>query len=322
MTSPTRAATPTEYTRVVRVAVALIILACAARADADPVSDAQALAAKNDFVGAAQKYREAFAASPQPDLLCNVGVAYYKAKDLPRAQRYLAQCLEVGTSLDAKFIANVKQVLGAVEQKLATADFTPVDLIVQPPHASVAIDGSALDEPVVGSRRVWLPYGRYRLTVHAEGHVDRVIDVDAKDRSAVRASVALERAQVEPTKPEPPKPEPQPEQLDVLAPPVVSQPRSKLVPVVATSATVGFAGGAVLAWLLARNKADDAGRANAEQNLDAYNEASDAAQRRQYIAWGLGGVAVVGAIASGYLWYRASVEVTPTSTTVSYVARF
>lgn len=302
----------------VRIAVALIIVAAAWRADADPVSEAQARAAQNDFVGAAQKYREAFAASPQPDLLCNVGVAYYKAKDLPRAQRYLAQCLEIGTSLDAKFIANVKEVLGAVEQKLSAAEYTPVDLFVQPAHASIAIDGNALEEPVVGSRRVWVPFGRYRLTVHAEGHVDRVIEIEAKDRTAIRASVALERAKLVVT-----KPLLQPEQPDAVASPIVTpQPRSKLVPVVATSATVGFAGGAVAAWLLARRKADDAGRANAEQDVGAYDAAADAAHRRQYIAWGLGGLAVVGGIASGYLWYRASIEVTTTTTTVSFATSF
>ena len=56
--------------------------------------------------------------------------------------------------------------------------------------------------------------------------------------------------------------------------------------------------------------------------LTAYNAAADAARHRQYIAWGLGGVAVIGALVSGYLWVHASVEVTPTSTTVAYVARF
>lgn len=301
----------------VRVAVALIIVAAAWRADADPISEAQARAAQNDFVGAAHKYREAFAATPQPDLLCNVGVAYYKAKDLPRAHRYLAQCLEIGTSLDAKFIANVKEVLGAVEQKLSTAEYTPVDLFVQPAHASIAIDGNAHDEPVVGSRRVWLPFGHYKLTVHAEGHIDRAIEIDAKDRTPIRASVALERAKLVVT-----RPQLQPEPLDAVAPIVAPQPRSKLVPVVATSATVGFAGGAVVAWLLARSKADDAGRANAEQDVGAYNAAAEAAHRRQYIAWGLGGLAVVGGIASGYLWYRASIEVTPTTSTVSFATTF
>jgi hypothetical protein len=61
---------------------------------------------------------------------------------------------------------------------------------------------------------------------------------------------------------------------------------------------------------------------SATSPTSAHTAAADAARSRQHVAWALGGVAVVGAVVSGYLWYHASVEVTPTSTTVAYVARF
>jgi hypothetical protein len=155
------------------------------------------------------------------------------------------------------------------------------------------------------------------LKIHAEGYYDQTVPLDLKNRELSAISVPLVR--IEP-KTEEPKPKLEREQPE----PIVATPssRSKLMPVIATSATVGFAGGAVIAWVLARGKADDAGKASDANNLEAYNDAADGARRRQHIAWGLGGVAVVGAVVSGYLWYHASVEVTPTSTTVAYVARF
>lgn len=307
-----------------RVAVALLIALWAVRADADPTQEAQDRAAKGDFVGAAQKYREAFAASPKPELLCNVGVAYYKAKDLPRADWYLSNCLEIGTTLDTAFLDNVKKVLVVVEDKLQSGDFAPINLLVQPATATISIDGNVYDEPVPASKKVWLPYGTYRLRIHAEGYIDLVVPFDLKNRNMFALSIVLKKAEttttVEPPKPVKPVPPPPPHEQP--EPIVTAQPHSKLMPVIATSATVGFAGGAVVAWVLARGKANDAGKASDANNLEAYNAAADGARKRQYIAWGLGGVAVVGAVVSGYLWYHASVEVTPTSTTVAYVARF
>jgi len=68
-----------------------IIAVLAARATADPATaeqraaEAKDRATHGDLPGAAAKFREAYAADPRPDLICNVGIAYYKAKDLPRA---------------------------------------------------------------------------------------------------------------------------------------------------------------------------------------------------------------------------------------------
>jgi hypothetical protein len=300
----------------VRVAVVLLIIASSLRADADPTQEAQDRAAAGDFVGAAQKYREAFAASPKPEFLCNVGVAYYKAKDLPRADWYLSHCLEIGSTLDAAFLDNVKKVLAVVEEKLQAGEFAPINLLITPATATTTIAG-VYDEAIPVAKRVWLPYGHHELKIHAEGYVDLMVPLDLKNRTMSALSVVLERD--EPTVELPKaKAEPLPVQHDAAVP----GSRSKLMPVIATSATVGFAGGAVVAWILARGKANDAGKASEASNFEAYTAAADAARSRQHVAWALGGVAVVGAVVSGYLWYHASVEVTPTSTTVAYVARF
>jgi hypothetical protein len=314
----------------VRGVVAVILLAGAAHALADSsaadraAAEAQTRAANNDFVGAAAKYREAFSAEPRPDLMCNVGVAYYKAKDLPRAQRYLEQCLSIGTSLDRGFITNVKKVLTAVETTLTAGSFTPVDLFVQPPTASTSVEGDVVfDEPIVGSRRVWFPFGRYRLTVHAAGHVDRVIEIEAKDRKPVPASVALQRAPAETgsggstgstgsaggadagsaagsaqgsadvgsgsSTITPPPP-----------PPVLAR-RSVIPPVAASAVSLGAGAAALGFYLAARGSADEAGKAT---TMTRYTELADRARSQQHMSWAFAAGAGVGALVSGVLWYR------------------
>lgn len=317
-----------------RVVVVIVCATLAVDASADPsaadraVSEAQTRAAANDYIGAAAKYREAFAAEPRPDLMCNVGVAYYKAKDLPRAQRYLDQCLSIGTSLDHAFIANVKKVLAAVETALASGSYTPVDLLVQPAAATTTVDGGVpFDEPLLGSRRVWFPFGHYKLTVHAEGRVDRSVEIDAKDHTALPARVTLERAPVEPVSPPQgsatgsAEPTGSGSGSAVLGPgsaegsgsaeetgsgsvtitPLRVQRPSIVAPIVATAASVGVGAAALGFYLSARSAAHDAG--NAADTM-TYANLVDKAQLRQHISWILGGVAGAGAIASGFLWYR------------------
>jgi hypothetical protein len=281
------------------------------------VAEAQTRAANNDFVGAAAKYREAFKADPRPDLMCNVGVAYYKAKDLPRAQRYLHQCIAIGTSLDRAFIDKVKSVLAAVESTLAKGNFTPVELLVQPPTATTTVEGSLVfDEPIVGSLRVWFPYGTYKLTVHAEGHVDAVIPIDAKDHASVPARVALAIA------PAPPPIETGSAQPDrgsadvgagsgsaslavvVVAPPPPPPPvgkPSKLGPIIATAAAGVLAGVAAGYYIAALDAADEA--EEAETQLE-HDELENTTYFRERIAWMVGAGAIGVGILSGVLWYR------------------
>src|SRR6185436_20471106 len=152
------------------------ILVAAATARADPqvadraAAEADALARAKDFRGAAAKFREAYAADPRPDFMCNIGVAYHKAQELPRAQLFLSRCLERGSALDGKFIDVVRATLARLEVTLKAGNYTPVDVVVEPRFATVAIDAFAPDETFDGGRTVWLSFGAYQVTARAEGY--------------------------------------------------------------------------------------------------------------------------------------------------------
>jgi hypothetical protein len=283
--------------------IALIGVAVPTGASADPANakrasaDAEARAKAADFFGAAAKYREAFREHPRPDFMCNVGVAYYKAKDLPRAHRYLDQCLSIGASLDPAFIANVKTVLAAVEKKLASDDFKPISLVVQPDSATTTFDGGVHDEPLVGSRRIWLPFGHYRATVHAEGYSDRVLELQISDRSPAEESIKLTR----------PRPGESAESaapvLTAIAspgPPPPAPRASLLAPVVASSAAGALGGVALGFYVIARGTAEP----EESPQTGAGVRTSDTARGQRYAAWAFAGVAGVTAIVAGALWYR------------------
>ena len=70
-------------------------------------------------------------------MICNAGVAYYKASDLPRAHRYLKRCSEVGKALNADFMGNVEKVIAAVEAALAAGSYTPVEVTSEPTNFRV-----------------------------------------------------------------------------------------------------------------------------------------------------------------------------------------
>ena len=190
---------PAMWARVVVVtascAAALAFAASSARADraaAAPLeAAADAAAGSGDFATAAADYRAAFAADPRAELECNAGVAYYKLRDLPRADRYLAECVAHATELSTEFVAHVHAALAAVESALLVGDVTPVDLAVSPPTASVVVDLWP-DEPIVGPHRVWLAFGHHQLAVSAPGFVARSIAVEATGREPTAVRVQLD----------------------------------------------------------------------------------------------------------------------------------
>src|SRR5262245_13850476 len=79
---------------------------------------ANALARDGKLVGAAATFREAWQADRlRPELFCNIGIAYYKAKDLVRAHLLLGQCLEQA-ALDPKFVDAARTAMASVEAVL------------------------------------------------------------------------------------------------------------------------------------------------------------------------------------------------------------
>ncbi|HUS28033.1 MAG TPA: hypothetical protein VMZ53_05975 [Kofleriaceae bacterium] len=309
----------------------LLVLGSAAIAHATPQQadvlkgEAEAAVKQNDFVTAAAKFKAAYAADPRPDLICNVGVAYFKAKDLPRAQMFLSRCLERGSALDAKFVDNVRAVLGSVETTLRAGDFTPVDIVVEPGGASVTIDSFGADESFVGARVVWLPKGTHQLKAAAEGYVERAQTIEATGHDRMTLQIVLAK---QPAVVEPPPVGSGAEQgsgagagsgsaIVVAPPPAIVQPpkRSLVAPIVATAGTAA----ALAVAIVARGKAFDASdRAKLALNNSYYD--ADVSKIHTWNAVFVTGVAVsvAGAGLSAYLWYRAfdtpsHVEVQPAS---------
>src|SRR3954469_22224202 len=171
----------------VRRAVLSLMVVALARggAAADPAAagraaaEADALALDGRFAEAAARFRAAWDADRQrPQLFCNIGISYYKARDLVRPHLLLGQCLEQA-ALDPKFVDAARAALASVEGVLRSAGHTPVRIVVEPVASSVAIAELGADGGFAGSRVVWLAFGDYHLAAHAEGYTDATAAVTA-----------------------------------------------------------------------------------------------------------------------------------------------
>jgi hypothetical protein len=284
--------------RVVVLLVALCALHSSAHADADAaVKQAEDLAAAGDFVGAAAKYREAYAADPRIELMCNVGIAYHKAKDLPRAQLYLSHCLKRGVALDAQFVAAVRGVLATVEGALKAGDFTPVDIVVDPEATSVTID----DASFIGPHLIFLPFGKHEITFRAGGYVDQTIAIEVTGHDTTPVSIKLEK-------------QPDPKPIVIEKPIKVHKRAHSIYPAIGASAfTVGAIVFAVVSFTKAHRRSEITPFALTDEVHQRDADYIDKWNNRLAIS---GVAALLGAGASGWLWYRAlskttEVEVLP-----------
>lgn len=282
----------------------------AAAADA-LVREAETLAAAGDFLGAAAKYRDAYTADRRVDLMCNVGIAYHKAKDLSRAQLYLSHCLKRGVGFDDQFVAAVRGVLAVVEGALKQGDFAPIDIVVEPEATTVTIG----DASFIGPHLVWLPYGKHTLTFHAEGYIDQSIEITAATRETTPLSIKLEK-----------QPAPEPIIITKPAPKIRRTERSKIPAIAASAITLGATIFAVVSFQRAHDRADIAVFATTDDVLADDRDYVDKWNTRLAVS---GALAVIGAGASGFLWYRAltpatKVEITPSTSgaQVTFRTRF
>lgn len=179
--------------------------------------------------------------------------------------------------------------------------------------AASTIEGSPFDEPIVGQHSVWLPYGTYRVHVHQDGYVDHDEPVHAVDRAPITVHVTLQKpAPVEPTKPpavEPTKAPPVEATKEPIPPPAPVHHHSRLPAIAATAGTVVLAlvGGEL--YLHALDLNDQAGKTT---DYTTYKSLRASTLDNKHYAWLAGGLAGVGAVASGFLWYRSMhVEVAP-----------
>lgn len=204
------------------VPLAIILIALPAAAQPAPAGDvasrarylamaADALARSGDYEEAIIGFKEAYALDPRVEYRCNVGIAYYRAGDLPRAHLFLGLCLERGADLPAAFTDQARRVLASVEDRLRHGDFTPIEVLVTPLSATIRVSSFARDETFEGWRRIWLPFGGHALEASAPGFQRRVVVVAAVERESQTVNVVLEPNPPEPAPPAEPAAEPEPE---------------------------------------------------------------------------------------------------------------
>jgi hypothetical protein len=313
-----------------RSVIGVALCALLAHASADPATatklaeEGNALVKAGKFSEAAERYREAWHNDKlRPEFLCNVGISYYKAKDLVRAHLLLGQCLEQ-SSLDPKLAANVRNVQTASENVMRAGGHTPIRIISEPSATSISILELGNDEAFVGSRVVWLPFGTYHVRAHAEGYVDQTLTAVPETADAVTITIALDRVKVEdkpvvvverPIQPPPPPP-----------PSETPPPRpSKTLPIVTTAVTVAAIGLAIFARSEAGTNADRAATALDPATFADDHSAVDTWNTTFVIGTG---VAVVGAVASLLLWHRTlsapevEVHASASGMSLGYTARF
>jgi hypothetical protein len=310
-----------------RVGTCITVVALAGTAHADAgtakqlVAEAEALVASGDLIGAAAKFRAAYKEEPVPEHICNAGVAYHRAQDLPRSHRYLNQCVTMGSSLDASYRDSLRKVIDALEAKLVVGDFTPIDLSLDPVAAIAAFEGGKpYDDEIVGGGRIWVPYGSYRLVVRAAGYLDKPVDVAASSDVAVPLRITLDRKPPDaPVVAPPPLPPQPPERVLVDAP----RP-SKLPAMLATGAAVLF--GAASLWFYA-DAYDLVGQAEDAMTRDEFDRLHDSAHDSQRNALIFGGLAGAAAAVAAWRWWHAlrdpgQIEVTVSGSGVAVQGRF
>ena len=278
-------------------------------------AEAEALAKAGDFTAAAAKFREAWQADKlRTELFCNIGISYYKAKDLVRAHLLLGQCLEQA-ALDPKIVDAVRGVLASVEGVLRAAGHTPVRVVVDPPVTSITVTELAPDLGFVGSRVVWLAFGSFHLTAHAEGYVDVIEPITTSSPEPQTLTITLHKP-VDGSK-------------RVIAPIAVdrrAERPSKLRAGLVTGGAVVALGVAVYAFASGHARADLAATALDAPTFEADRTAVSRWNTTLVVAGGLG---IAGAAASTYLWYRAlhtepavEVHASPDGAAVSFGGRF
>jgi hypothetical protein len=289
-----------------RKVIAVTMLALlATHASADPaaadaeVKLAEVAALGGDFVGAASHYKLAYAADARPELICNAGVAYYKAKDVTRAHLYLSRCQERGTALDPAFVSAVRTALAAVEGMLRGGEFTPVDIVASPDGANVTIGAFGETDAFVGSRLVWLSRGRHTLTVRAEGYVAKVVELEAQGAERQPMSVTLERQVLvrAPAVVAPPGTDPRLREPDVQT---IDRP-SKVPAFVALGGTVVAFVVSGIAYAQAK---DSATMAREAISIDVYNDDKATTTTWNRVSAASGIVGILGAGLSGYLIFK------------------
>lgn len=288
--------------------------------------EAEILAKAGKFSEAAERFRDAWRNDPlRPTLLCNVGIAYYKAKDLVRAHLLLGRCLEQ-SSLDPKTGDGVRKARASAEAVLRAGGHTPVSIVSDPSATSISILELGNDEAFIGSRVVWLPFGTYHVRAHAEGRVDKTLMVAPAGPEGMALTITLERVTLEPaavTAPAAPERSTERRAQPPTDRPIAPTRPGIALPIAASVVTAAALGLAIVARAEAGSAAD---RAATALDPATFNDDKSATERWNTTLVVGAGVTVIGAVVSILLWHRAlaapNVEVSAAGVSVGYTARF
>jgi hypothetical protein len=201
----------------------------------------------------------------------------------------------------------VRGVLANAEGLLKQGDFTPVDIVVDPEGTEVGIPTFVADASFVGSHLVWLPFGKHDLVFRAGDYIEQTLSITTENRDTMPIHIKLVKRPTKQTV-------------------VKREPRSKIPAIAASAVTVVCILWAGFSYTAAHDRAEIAAKALDMTIYDKDKDFIDGKNTQMAVA---GGLAILGAAASGYLWFRAlepttkvEVTTTPTSAAVSFRFRF
>ncbi|MFM2415855.1 MAG: hypothetical protein RL385_578 [Pseudomonadota bacterium] len=148
------------------------------------IKDALAEYAASHFEEARVLFVQAHGLDPNARTLRGIGMAEFELRNYPRAIAFLEDALQSARRpLEGDLRARTAELLARARS------FTGrVTLRVQPPSASVEVDGAPIDD----SGLLWLGMGEHKLAVSAEGHRSetRTIRIRGGDELAVHIDLA------------------------------------------------------------------------------------------------------------------------------------
>jgi hypothetical protein len=180
------------------VALSLTLGARAVRADSSPAQRAEAklhyeraneLVLEGAFEAAAIEFKKAYEIAPRFEVLYNLGQAYLALGRAVEAADALSHYLaEGGARVDAARRAEVEK-----EVRRQTARIAELTLSVEPPSASVTLDGEPL-APEAWQNPIRVTLGMHRISVMAPLHVPQLLTVTAAGGERRALAVRLEPA--------------------------------------------------------------------------------------------------------------------------------
>ena len=234
-----------------------LVVACPAAAAADDQAEADRLTIEGAKLADAGRFDEAIAAFRRAEALvpraindCNIGLAYARSGRPAHAHFFLRRCRARAPQALPSWVDARMQKLDA---ELRAGTYAPVEIVVDPPGATVTIAAFLPDDLASVSSPVWLPQGAHEVVIARAGYVPmtRTLPVDRATPQELRVVLDAEA-----------KPAPDPAAPSPAAPAGVVKPfspappsRSPLKLAGWITAGVGLAAGGAGVYFLMRSRA-------------------------------------------------------------------